>query len=202
MDATPAPTESLLIERARRGDQVALKALCDRYHDHLRARVERRLSPAVRRRVAASDVIQEALIVAAEQLDTFEDRSEGSFGRWLGRIVDLKAQQMVRHHAGRAKRDVAAEVMRPDDPTLGSIPCPWPSPSQVAMGEEMRRAAQQALQRLPDAYRQVIQFIQGEGLTLAQAGERMERSRDSIKGLYSRALGRLARELDLDGDRS
>jgi DNA-directed RNA polymerase specialized sigma24 family protein len=66
------------------------------------------------------------------------------------------------------------------------------------MGAEMRAAAQRAVALLPENYRQVVELIQGEGLTTAAAAERLERTTDSVKGLYSRALARLARELNLD----
>lgn len=202
MSQAPPPDESGLIAAAREGDESALAALCKRYEAKLRARVERRLSPALRRRVAASDVIQEALMVAAERIGDFEDRGPGSFGRWLGRIVDLKAQQLVRHHAGTAKRDVGAEVTRAARATMGAVRGRSPSPSQIAIGKETREAAQRAIAALPPTYQQVIRLIQGEGLTLAQAGERMGRTRDAVKGLYSRALGRLARELNIEKDGS
>ena len=72
----------------------------------------------------------------------------------------------------------------------------------ISVGEaaELREAAKRAVARLPENYRQVIQLIQGEGLTTAAAAERLGRTTDSVKGLYSRALARLARELNLDKD--
>ena len=149
------------------------------------------LSPGVRRRVAVSDVIQEAHIVAFDQIARFEDRGAGSFGRWLGRIVDLKAQQLVRHHAGTAKRAISAEMTRAQRGTIGAVRDRSASPSQAAMGAELREAAKRAVARLPENYRQVIQLIQGEGLTTAAAAERLGRTTDSVKGLYSRALARL-----------
>lgn len=137
-------------------------------------------------------------MVAYDQIAQFENRGAGSFGRWLGRIVDLKAQQLVRHHAGTAKRAISAEVTRAQRGTLGAVRGHGDSPSQVLMGAEMREAARRAVARLPETYRQVIQLIQGQGLTTAEAAERLGRSKDSVKGLYSRGLARLARDLNLD----
>ena len=190
--------ESALIAQAREGDERAFGQLCRTYGARLRRRVEARLSAGVRRRVSANDVLQEAHVVAFEQISTFEDRGEGSFGRWLGRIVDLKAQHLVRFHAGTAKRAVSAEVTRGERGTVGAMRGRGPSPSQAAMGAELREEAKRAVARLPEKYRLVVQLIQGEGLTTAEVAERLDRSRDVIKGLYSRALARLARELKLD----
>lgn len=187
-----------MIARARAGDEAAFGELCRREAGHLRARAERLLNPTLRRKVAPSDVLQEAYIVAHERIRDFEDRGEGSFGAWLGRIVDLKAREAVRRFAGTAKRDPAIEV--------GSIgsgarhpAARGPSPSQALQAREDREAVARAIASLPSDYRTVLHLIQGEGLTLAAAAERMGRSRDSIKGLYARALARLAEDLGLQG---
>ena len=191
-------SEEDLVARARDGDEEAFGALCARYEARLRRRVERSLSPGVQRRVAASDVLQDAHLEAYRKMADFEDRGPGSFGRWLGRIVDLKAKQMVRHHAGTAKRDIAAELTRAARGTMGAVRGSEASPSQMAMGEELKEAALRAVQGLPASYREVIDLIQGAGLSTAEAAERLGKTRDAVKGLYSRALARLARELDLD----
>ena len=195
-------SEEELVARAREGDEAAFGALCARYESRLRRRVERGMSPGVRRRVAASDVLQDAHLEAYRKMADFEDRGPGSFGRWLGRIVELKAKQMVRHHAGTAKRNVSAEVTRAARGTLGGVRGRAATPSQAAMGAELRDEARQAIARLPTGQRVAVELIQGAGLSVAEAAERLGKTRDAVKGLYSRALERLARDLKLDRDQA
>jgi len=191
--------EADLVARAREGDEDAFATLCARYEDRLRRRVTVRLSRGVQRRFSANDVLQLAHLEAHAKLAAFEDRGPGSFGRWLGRIVDLKARQLVRHHAGTARRAVQAEVTRGRRPTVAAAEGASASPSQVAMGAELRAAVQGAIEQLPPQYREVLVLVQTEGLSTAEAAARLGKTRDAVKGLYSRALASLARKLGLDG---
>ena len=162
----PNPTdEDQLVTRAVNGDEAAFGRLFALYESRLRRRVEARLSPGVRRRISAQDVLQEAYLVAFDRIGEFQNRGDGAFGRWLGKIVELKAKHAVRRHVGVAKRAISGEVTRAHRGTIQNVRGRSDSPSQVAMGEELRDRAKKAIQRLPETYREVIQFIQGEGLS-------------------------------------
>ena len=71
-----------------------------------------------------------------------------------------------------------------------------PSPSQVAMGEELRELVVRAMGRLPDHYREVLRLTREHMLDLKATAERMGRSHDSVKKLYGRAICRFREELD------
>jgi RNA polymerase sigma-70 factor, ECF subfamily len=70
MDQTPNEARHL-IDRLRTGDRPALGELFDRYRDRLRRMVELRMDPRLRARVDASDVLQEAYIELAGDLDAY-----------------------------------------------------------------------------------------------------------------------------------
>ena len=55
----------------------------------------------------------------------------------------------------------------------------------------------QALDRLPEDYREVVLMTKIEGLPAKEVGVRMERSENAVNLLLSRALKRLAQELKL-----
>src|SRR5262245_53739569 len=68
IDKTPGdPTDP--IETRRGGDRRALAALLDHYRDRLRRMVELRLDPRLRGPLDASDVVQEAFLDVAADLD-------------------------------------------------------------------------------------------------------------------------------------
>jgi RNA polymerase sigma-70 factor (ECF subfamily) len=52
-----------------------------------------------------------------------------------------------------------------------------------------------ALEQLPEHYREVILLCHVEGLRFAEVARRMNRSEDSVKNIWARALGRLRKLL-------
>ena len=187
-------TDECLVARARAGDEDAHAALLSRHSEELRRLVERRLSAPVRRKVSVEDVLQEARLTAFHRLPDFEDRGEGSFLRWLRKIADHKANSAVERHAGTAKRAVSREVPRGGRPDTGALEGPAPDPSQVAIRSEESENVRRAMEAISEDHREVLRLAMEEGLTLRQIAARMGRSREAVKKLYGRALGRFTEE--------
>jgi RNA polymerase sigma-70 factor (ECF subfamily) len=195
VNANERPEEDL-VAAARGGDDEALAELVERCSGRLLARLNARLKGGLHRKVAASDILQEAHLVASRRIDSFEDRGRGSFDRWLGKIVDLKLREAVRRFAGSEKRGLDREI------TGGRLPAAdlagrGPTPSQVAMGQELKEQARDALTRLSDDQRQVVELLQEKRLTATEAAEVMGKSEAAVKRLYGRALARLEELLGL-----
>ncbi|MHC4470458.1 MAG: sigma-70 family RNA polymerase sigma factor [Planctomycetota bacterium] len=186
-----------LVREIRAGDDGALRALSERYTAKLQERVGRRLMPGMRRKVAASDILQEAYLSALPRLDDFEDRGGGSFGAWFNRIVEVKIADAVRRHVETAKRSVGQEVTRSARCPTHRFAAPGPSPSQVVAGSELKEAVREAFARLPEDFREVIDLLQVEHLSLEEAADRMGRTKEAVKKLYGRALSRLEEEAGL-----
>jgi RNA polymerase sigma-70 factor (ECF subfamily) len=74
---------------------------------------------------------------------------------------------------------------------------PLSSPSQQAARREQAVLLAEALGRLPDDYREVLILRHLEGLSFPELARRLDRSLDSVKNLWTRALARLR---DLLGD--
>ncbi len=181
-------SEADLLQRAQRGDPSAFCTLFDRHVPDLEARIRRRLSPAVRRKVSVSDVVQETRIAAFEGCAAFESRGEGAFRAWLLGIAEIQSRRAVRRYASTGKRDVAREVSRADGRSHGAPLATGPTPSDAAIAGEVRQSVARALAALPPDYRDVLRLTQFEGLTLREAAERMGRSREAVKKLYGRAM--------------
>jgi len=188
------PDDAELVRLARDGDDAAFRLLFDRYSKVLLARIEGRLPPGLHRKLGASDVLQESYLVALRRMGSFEDRGTGSFGRWLGGIVELKIREAMRQYAGAGKRAVAREVARADveDPAGRD---PTPSVSAIAGETELRARA--AIAALPEDHRQVIRLLQEQQLSLDETARRMGRTRHAVQKLYERALAMLASRMGL-----
>jgi len=189
------PSDEELVRRFRAGDETAARGLFERHADELRARAARGMPRAMRPRVAASDVVQEAWLAAFLRLADFEDRGEGSFRRWLATIAENKALDEVRHHVGATKRDVRREI----DVQSGIVRLAGPARERSASADlrdaEDRAQVERAMSALPAAQREVMRLVHEERLTVEQAAARMNRSLAAVRKLYSRAVLRLAEEI-------
>ncbi|MHC4473217.1 MAG: sigma-70 family RNA polymerase sigma factor [Planctomycetota bacterium] len=194
------PSDEQLAESARKGDERAFQLLFERHAPALRQRVARQLPGLLRRKVAESDVIQMTYLRVHQSLETFRGRMKGSFRAWLGQIVENQVADLIRRYIHTAKRRLDHEVSGPQPLSGGQMPGPQPTPSLVAAGEELRQRLQEAMETLPDDYRAVLRLVQGEGLTLAESGERLGRTAGAAKQLYARAVARLSEVLDQDED--
>lgn len=194
----PAPLEDpeATVRRAQRGDKEAERRLYEHFVPLLRARVQRRLPGLVRRKVGASDVVQEAYLTAFQRLEQFEDRGSGSFESWLSQIVENKVRDEMRRFLGTDKRDVRREG--PDAQVVG-VTGAVPTPSSAAESNEDREALQRQLAHLSERHRRVITLVNTEALPLAEVGARMGISAEAARKLYARAIGRLARRVSGDG---
>jgi len=189
MAANQKTSEHDLILRARQGDEDAFQALLGRHEELLRRRVQRWVSPGLRRKISASDVLQEAYIVALRRFADFEDRGDGSFRRWLGQIVDLKLREAVRQH-GAAKRDAGREVSRDGRVDTRNFAGQRTSPSQAAIASEMKEAARVAFEKMPDDYQRIVKLVQQDQVSFEMAARKLGRTLAATRKLYGRAVAR------------
>jgi RNA polymerase sigma-70 factor (ECF subfamily) len=202
MADAPGPTDEELVRRVRDGDEAAARLLFERHLPVLRAKARARLPQSLRGKVAESDVIQDAWLAAFLDVGKFEDRGEGSFGRWLRTILERRIADEVRRHVGAKKRDAKREVRLATEAARLE-----PDRGQATPSVEVRDAEESARLRavvdsLSDDYATVIRLVHREGLTLVEAGARMGRTPDAIRMLYNRAMDRLAERMGADGDAS
>jgi RNA polymerase sigma-70 factor (ECF subfamily) len=183
------PTDEELARHAQAGDEAAARILFDRHVGRLRARVRRRIPALLQGKVAASDVIQETYLAAFLGLGDFEDRGQGSFGRWLGKILENKVRDQLRRHLGTEKRSARRERKDPSTTTIGGVAAEGgPTPSAVVMAREARQGVHRTIDRLAPGHREILRLVHGEGLRLSEAAKRLGKSEDAVRKAYSRAV--------------
>lgn len=190
-----ALSDEALLQRGRNGDQDAFRVLFERHAEALRAWFQRELPAYVRRKLSVADLLQETHFVVVQRCEDFENRGEGSFRRWLFGIARMKLREFLRRHVGTAKRATGREVTRGRRIDTEQALARAPSPSEHAIAAETASRAQAAFAELPADYRDVLRLVREDGLTLAEAGERMGRSREAAKKLYARAILKFTRLL-------
>jgi len=187
------PGDEVLARRFREGDAQALCTLFKRHDVLLRARIERIVPPRVRRRVSPSDILQESQIVAFDRRRDFEARGPRAFRNWALGIVENKARREVQRHDGVAMRAAGREDTATHRAATEQFASAGPTPSQLAIAEELAGIARDALEALSEDHREVLRLVRDEHLSLREAGERMGRSHAAAKKLYGRALTEFGR---------
>jgi RNA polymerase sigma-70 factor (ECF subfamily) len=184
-----------LVLRARDGDQKAIATLYDRHAGRLARLGRRHLFGGIRRREGESDLVQDALQAAFEDLDRYVPSGPGSFARWLDAILEHKAGDVVRREL-RGRRSVRREAgsVSAVDPADSA-----PTPSSMAGRNERSAGLREAIARLEGNDRLIVSLVHERGMTFVEAGRVLGRSADAVRKQYARVVARLARQVDRGG---
>ena len=192
-----------IVRRIESGDEAAVDELMQRHREQLRRMVELRLDNRLKRRVDASDILQETFIEAANRLERYVSEQPVPFYVWLRTIAGEKIQQAWRFHSTTQARDIQREV-RIDttgvpEATSESIAV-WlaghqTSPSGAAIRHESRRQVQEVLDELDEVDREVLVLRHFEQLSNVEAAEALGIDASAASNRYVRALKRLRQSL-------
>jgi RNA polymerase sigma-70 factor (ECF subfamily) len=176
--------------------------------DYLRLLVRLQLGTRLRAKLDASDVVQQAILQAHERRDQFRGRTEGEWLAWLRAILANALAASARRFDAQARdpgreRSLEAELERSASRLQDFLAADQTSPSERAVrGEELVLLAQ-ALARLPEDQRRVVELHYLQGLGVADVAESIGRTRPAAVGLLFRGLKRLRellRDLGEPGD--
>jgi RNA polymerase sigma-70 factor, ECF subfamily len=106
MNAAHQPDTEELLDQAKAGDRTARQRLLMRHRDRLRQMVALRIDRRMAARVDPSDVVQEALAVAAQSLSDYLRDRPLPFYPWLRRFAWERLLQLHRHHLRTQRRSV------------------------------------------------------------------------------------------------
>lgn len=194
-------TTQTCLARALAGDAQARGELLERHMARLRAFVRPRLGARLRARESSQDVVQSVVREALRGMDGFELREASGgdgFARWLLRVADSKLKSRGRFWS-RLRRGAAAEARASELELERLTDHGAPSPSGAARSREELERLEAAFATLPPAWREVVVLVRLQGLGHAEAARRMGRTESATRTLLSRALARLATELELTG---
>ena len=145
-----------MVLRARRGEELALSMLIERYQKSAYA-----LALSVTgRHEDAEDAAQESFLVALDQLD--ECRDPERFAGWFMTIVRNRSRNLIRRESLRETSDVPQG-------TRSRIP----TPDKIAETSELRGTLQQAIAALPEVQQEVVLLHDVEGWKHREIAERL-----------------------------
>lgn len=199
MDAPPTaetPEIQALLDRARARDPEAAGALLELFRARLRRMVELRLDDQLRRKLGASDVVQEAFLEAARRFEEYLARPSMPFHLWLRFLTAQTLAALWRHHVGTQARDVRREaggraLFTSSETLAGAMLAHTTSPTRAAARDEARSQVAAALGLMDPVDREVLVLRHFEGLSNAEAAQEVGLSPDAARKRHARALVRL-----------
>jgi len=151
------------------------------------------MNPRLRRRVDASDVVQEACIDVARRYPEWVSRPDMPLLDWIRFLTRQKLADLARLHLGAQRRDVRREArgrtgsVAIADRLVGDLT----TPSQGAVRSELRARLGEALDRLDDADREVLRLRHFEARTNDEVAGILGLTKAGASNRYIRALRRL-----------
>jgi RNA polymerase sigma-70 factor (ECF subfamily) len=197
----PLPPEwESLFDAARSGSPEALGVLLEAARPFLFVLARRRARRAVRAKIGESDLVQETLTTACREFHEFRG-SPDQLAAWLRRILENLSSNEWRYFK-QIKRDVGREcpLTGPHSPGVSEpADARAESPSEAVIRKEIREAVRRALQRLPEAYRQVLELYYRDGKSFEEIAGQLGLSVAAVRKRWLRGLPmwRAAAELEL-----
>jgi RNA polymerase sigma-70 factor, ECF subfamily len=187
---TSRPDERQRVEALRRGDEGAFEALVEE-HAALMLRVA---TMYVRSRAVAQEVVQDTWLSVLKGIASFEGRS--SLKTWIFRILVNSAKT----RGARERRSVPFSSLSPEDSgdperLFASFEQP-PHPEQRVIARETIDRAVRAIDRLPDAQRQVIAMRDLQGCSSDEVCSVLGISGGNQRVMLHRARAKVKHELD------
>ena len=190
-----------LIRAAQKGDESATERLFEVYSERILRIVRLRMGSGLRSSIESVDVVQDALVLAFRDLDSFSYTNEGDFLRWLSRIAENRIRDHLRKiHAD--KRDIRKEIplnnMSATQDTLvrSNGPVDTTTPSLIMSKREDLNKLEKAMDTLRPEHKEIITMIKIEGLSYKEAGEKLGKSADAVRMLLSRAMVALSQNFE------
>lgn len=194
---------SELIRRCRDGDEMARDELFNRYRRYLWLLAEVQLGRKLRAKCDASDIVQQTLLEAYRDFQSFTGSHERELMAWLRRILSHNLFNEARYHNAQqraAAREISLDQLRAglesSALTLGQcLRADTATPSEMVAKEEMAVQIADALARLPRDYQQVLLLRIFEGLPGEEVAQAMNRSVGAVRMLQLRALTALKEQV-------
>jgi RNA polymerase sigma-70 factor (ECF subfamily) len=175
--------DAAAVAQARAGDSEAFRLLVER-HSRSLFKLAYRMTGNEH---DAEDVVQEAFLKAYRNLDRFEERSQVS--SWLYRIASNCAFDVLRR---RQRRDSRLDSLDVDDAPEPHAEAP--GPDRVALGGDVRRGLETALERMSARERAAFVLRHFEGRSVKEIELLLGLDTTAVKQSVCRAV-RKARQV-------
>lgn len=180
--------EEAWIRACQGGDLSGLEGLYGRYHRQLYAY----LFAMLRSPHAAEDVTQDIFVKLHAQIGSY--RFQSPFHHWLFRLARNQAIDHIRREKVRSTASLDAE---PEEgtPLRERVAAKGSSAAEDAVSAERAGQVRQAVESLPDGFREVVLLREWDDLAYEEIAERLDLSVGTVKSRLFRARAMLEKRL-------
>jgi RNA polymerase sigma-70 factor (ECF subfamily) len=160
----------------------------EQYGDYLRLLARLQLDPRLRGPMDPSDIAQQTLLKAHENLQSFRGKTDLELQAWLRAILAQQLASCARKHGRQhvQARSLGAAIEQSSARLELLLACEQSSPSQATIRSERLIELANALATLPKEQRTAVELRYLGGLSVADVAARMNRSTVSVTGLLYR----------------
>jgi RNA polymerase sigma-70 factor, ECF subfamily len=195
-------TEDLLAE-VRGGDDGAVNELLDRHRDAVRRMIDLRMDQVLKRRVDASDIVQEVLIDASRRLRDYLANPVMPFHLWLRQMAKDRLIDAHRRHRQTARRSMDREqplaAASPEQSSINlanQLRDQQLTPAAAAAWAELQRRFETACAALDEQDQEIVLMRHFEHLANSEAAASLGLSPQAASMRYLRAMRRLRQLLE------
>jgi RNA polymerase sigma-70 factor (ECF subfamily) len=191
---------SQLISAARSGNSAALSLLIDQHRPYLKLLARIQQDDRLRSKLDDSDLVQEVSTEAFQDFAKFVGGSEGEFACWLRTKMAGVAAKSLRHYMTQ-QRDVHLERSlnesfdRSSSRIVECIAGGQSSPISQVLRRERSVLIAQALDALPEHYRDVLIMRELQNQSLDQVARKLGGSPERVRKIWARAIVKIRRML-------
>ena len=177
-----------------------MEELLSAYREYLRFLASQRLGCKLGGRVSPSDLVQETLLAAWKDFESFRGVDATQFSMWIRKILLRKVSAAVAVHVKASKRKVARECIQTPFAASSTFDAGAnliareQTPSKIVSIGEDALLIQDYLNQIPEEYRLVIQWRNFEGIRFNEIAERLGKTSVATRLLWLRAI-RMLREI-------
>jgi len=184
--------DSILIERAQKGDRTALDDLIHKHQDRAYQYAYR----LTRNTEEACDVVADAFVRVYNAIPNFKGQS--AFTTWLYRILTNCFLDLRKKEKNRQALSLDVVMQTPDGDMERQIEDPGRNPYEETERNEQERTIEDAVSRLPEYQRAMITMYHAEMLSYEEIAEALDLPIGTVKSRLNRA--RISLREQLTGD--
>lgn len=192
----PTPTDGSsewlrTISAARNGSGDAFAEIVRNYWDYLNVVARGQISEDLRTKVGASDLVQQTLMIAFQELPRFHGETRQDLLNWLVRILKNRVATAGRTYRGTQKRSLAREIRQEQ------LSADWHeansrnqnlTASQILVSKDVTERVKLALQELPTHYETVIRLHNFERKSFEEIGTELGKTAAAVRKIWVRAV--------------